>query len=340
MSRPGSAFSAAEVNKKDLEASLSRGFSIALAPQIIHTKSKLLDQLVSSKAFRQIDFLAVGSFNIFQSASGSESKPTLRRIPSTREDVFSDTSIPARAKRSLMKFLKFVLEYDSEPQKEVWKPHAEKPLLEFLSFQFKLDQDVRVDVITLTLSLDGNITVADGLAAINRHMTSMGLFGAGFAAVYPSWGGLAEVAQVSCRAGAVGDAVYVLGQGVQDVKRREDPETPLAVSLPNEIVVDAKTLVQDAVSKESHGASLTRLTAAISSGLPSVFQAINEDAPTPAVAVVAFSPKQVSIGDGELSQYPIYAILHSSDTNECPPGHSEYPLSHSEARLSLHDDPS
>ena len=331
-----SIFAAAEVTKPatagDRGLSFPRAYSLALAPQIIHTKSELLSQLVSSKAFRQVEFLAVGSFYIFQpSSSESSTQPSLSRIPSTREDVFASTAIPTRAKRSLMKFLKFVLEYDAEPQTEAWKARAGEPLVEFLASEFKLDERLRADVMTLTLSLDGAISVGAGLAAIHRHMTSMGLFGAGFAAVYPKWGGLSEVAQVGCRAGAVGGAVYMLGTGVTDVQKTEeegsrDPKLPLGISLSNGISIRAKTLVQPAQLQTGGGdaVSLSRLTAIVSSDMSSVFEAMMDGAPTPAVAVVAFPPGCISADGLEPSKFPIYAMLHSSDTGECPAGQCEY----------------
>lgn len=311
----------------DTRLSSSRAYSIALAPQLIHAKSDLLAQLVSSKAFRQVEFLAVGSFYIFQPVSDPDTQtPSLNRIPSTREDVFTNTAIPARAKRSLMKFLKFVLEYDEEPHRQTWIPHAEEPLSGFLASEFRLDERLQADVITLTLSLDGAITVAAGLAAINRHMTSMGLFGAGFAAVYPKWGGLSEVAQVGCRAGAVGGAVYMLGTDIRDVQQTGAGETdpPLSISLSSDVTLKAKTLVQSpADDKSSPDMQLSRLTAVVSSDLASVFEAVVEGAPTPAVAVVAFPAGSVSADDGATSEYPIYAMVHSSDTGECPVGQCE-----------------
>jgi len=46
----------------------------------------------------------------------------------------------------------------------------------------------------------------------------MGMFGPGFGSVIPKWGGLSEVAQVACRAGAVGGAVYVLGKDIKAIE--------------------------------------------------------------------------------------------------------------------------
>lgn len=322
------AFAAAEVIRAGEGLSFSRAYSIALAPQLIHTKSDLLSQLVSSKAFRQVEFLAVGSFYIFQPSEPAGSRPSLNRIPSTREDVFSNTVIPARSKRSLMKFLKFVLAYDVEPNTDLWSPRRDEPLVDFLASEFKLDERLRAYVITLTLSLDGAISVGAGLAAINRHMASMGLFGPGFAAVYPKWGGLSEIAQVGCRAGAVGGAVYMLGTGITDVQvaeeSTEDLELPLAISLSNDVSVKAKTLVQDSSNPTVGVTSLSRLTAVVNSGLSPTFEATVEGTPTPAISVVAFPTGYVTTDDGEVSEFPIYAMLHSSDTGECPKGQCKF----------------
>jgi RAB protein geranylgeranyltransferase component A len=198
---------------KGSQLASSRAYAIALAPQIVHGRSELVSQLVSSRAFRQLEFLAVGSFYIFDQSSS-----TLTRVPSTREDVFATTAIAARSKRALMKFLKFVLEHESEPNFSAWQPYADQELSAFLADPatgFRLDKDLQAYVIAMTLSTDGRISVIDGLRTLHRHLTSMGTFGPGFAAVYPKWGGISEISQVACRAGAVGGAVYMLGMGTR-----------------------------------------------------------------------------------------------------------------------------
>ncbi|KAG5980094.1 hypothetical protein E4U55_004389 [Claviceps digitariae] len=313
-------FAAAQVSKDGDGLAASRSYSIALAPQLIHTRSELLNQLVASKAFRQIEFQAVGSFFIFQPGSES-SGPMLSRIPSTREDVFSNKAIPSRAKRSLMKFLKFVLEYDVEPQTDLWKSRESEPLAAFLESEFKLDSDTQSYVSTLTLSLREETSVGDGLASIHRHLKSMGVFGAGFAAVYPKWGGLSEVAQVGCRAGAVGGAIYMLGVGVSEAKPIfQDGQGLVGVSLTNDVTVESKTLIRgDGQTSDNH-LRLSRLSAIVNAPLPAMFEAVVEGAPIPCVAVVAFPAGSVSDEDGTPSQYPIYALVHSSDTGECPIG--------------------
>ncbi|KAI4593647.1 Rab proteins geranylgeranyltransferase component A [Pestalotiopsis sp. 9143b] len=299
------------------ELGYPRAYSLALAPQIIHTRSKLLSQLVSSRAYRQVEFLSVGSFSIYEPAAG-DAPARLSRIPSNREDVFSSSSIPAKSKRALMKFMKFVIDYNSEEQRESWQSHADSTLSDFLATQFKLDDNLRNSILALTLTIDGNITVRDGLAALSRHLTSIGLFGPGFCAVYPKWGGLSEVAQVACRAGAVGGGIYMLDTGM---KIKPDGEQDLvSLDLTNDITVQARTLFS-ARDAAADGEAISRLVAVVKSPLRSLFEAVVEGAPTPAVTVVAFPPGSIPGTDAAVD-YPVYAFVHSSDTGECPNGQS------------------
>ncbi|CCF42190.1 rab protein geranylgeranyltransferase component A [Colletotrichum higginsianum] len=326
---PGRVFSSATVTKPEIAAgsgpslSFPRAYSLALAPQIIHTRSELVKQLVSSRAFRQIEFLAVGSFFIYTPApSGSaDEKPSIVPIPSNREAVFSTTAIPAKAKRSLMKFLKFVLDYNAEEQRAMWAPHADKPLSEFLASDFKLDPALQTYIVTLTLSLDGKIGTKDGLAAIHRHLSSMGAFGPGFAAVYPKWGGLSEIAQVGCRACAVGGAVYMLGTGVKATRLLDVQEdgARFELDLTSDITVKSRTLIRGAEHVTSSSQRVSRLTAVVNSPLSSLFQAVVEGSPTPAVAVIAFPAASIT---DVASPNPIYVFAHSSETGECPSGQS------------------
>ena len=319
-------FRSALITKPDGSTGLGfpRAYSLALSPQLIHARSALLEQLVSSRAYRQVEFLAVGSFFIFNPAQDPSQKPTLARIPSTREDVFLTTAIPTKAKRGLMKFLKFVLDYESSPQTDLWQPDAEAPLTEFLSRQFKMDTELQTYIITLSLSLDGKITTKDGLAVIRRHLSSMGMYGPGFAAIYPKWGGLSEIAQISCRAGAVGGAVYMLGTGIKAMKEGEDP---IEVELTSGDVIKTRSLVRS--GNDATGQIETaRLVAVVGSPIKSLFEATAEGAPTPAVAVVAFPAGSLSTPGGKASEYPAYVSVHSSDTGECPNGQSKFALFH------------
>jgi Rab proteins geranylgeranyltransferase component A len=310
--------------------SFSRAYTLALSPQIIYSRSKLLTQLVTSKVYRQLEFQAVGNWWIYYAATGtstagSEPARGLKRIPNGREDIFSDESIDVRAKRNLMKFLKFVVDYENHT--EVWQSHAEEPLTTFLSTVFNLPTSLRTTIVALTLSLKlpSQTTVRYSLPRIARHMTSMGVFGPGFAAVIPKWGGSSEIAQVACRAGAVGGGVYILGTGIKESSSAGASRAE--VTLSNNEVIKTKALIKsqdsDSEFKGLRLNNVSKMIAAVSSDLSSLFTSTVEGGPIAAVSVIAFPSNSIKVDDN-LESGPVYIMAHSSDTGECPVGQCEY----------------
>jgi RAB protein geranylgeranyltransferase component A len=314
----------------------SRTYSLSLAPQLVYTKSRLLKHLVSSKVYRQLEFLAMGSWWVY-SPPATDSDPlstrgTMTRVPANREDVaFSDTSIDIRAKRSVMKILRFVAEYENQP--EVWESHRSKPLVDFLVQEFKLPAKLTGIFLALTLAQEtpDKVTTEFALPRIARHLRSTGKLGPGFSAVIPKWGGLAEIVQVGCRAAAVGGAIYVLGNGIVDVHASPDstdsPEdsSPLDVRLSSGETVKAKNIVGSIDDlPDTNTSSLERSTchtvSVVSSPLRSLFPTTQEGSPLPAGATVVVPSGSLQNDD---SLPPVWLIVHSAETGECPPGKSK-----------------
>ncbi|KAG4442077.1 hypothetical protein IFR05_002471 [Cadophora sp. M221] len=307
---------AAEPSNEASKLSFSRAYTLTLSPQIIYTKSKLLAQLVSSKVYRQLEFQAVGNWWILDGESG----PTLKRLPNGREDIFQDKSIDNRAKRSLMKFLKFVVDYENQP--ETWQPHGDSGLAGFLSSQFQLPPSLQTVIAALTLSLDSSdvTPVKWALSRISRHLSSLGVFGPGFGAVVPKWGGGAEISQVACRAGAVGGGVYVLGTGVKtSAADVEDAEHRTQVHLSNGEVVTTQHLIETSVASLPDAKLVSKAIAVVSSPLSSLFKSSVEGSPLAAVSVIVIPPNTITIESAPQSN-PIYIMVHSSETGECPSG--------------------
>ncbi|TVY20836.1 Rab proteins geranylgeranyltransferase component A [Lachnellula arida] len=299
--------------------SFSRAYTLMPSPQIIYTKSKLLALLVSSKVYRQLEFQAVGNWWLYNEAD----EEPLKRMPNGREDIFQDKSIDNRAKRSLMKFLKFVVDYEN--QTEVWEAHGDSSLEDFLSSQFQLPPRLQTVIAALTLSFDSpdKITVRWALPRIARHLTSMGIFGPGFGAVVPKWGGGAEIAQVACRAGAVGGGVYVLGTAVENSQAIESSEETLeqkfSLSLSNGETVRTWHYVNDKDTAAANGIVVSKIIAVVSSPLLPIFASSTEGSPLAAVSVVVFPPNSFS-QEGVSATHPVYIMVHSSETGECPVG--------------------
>lgn len=329
--------------------SFSRAYTLSLSPQLIYTRSALLPKLVSSKLYRQLEFQAVGSWWIYtplDTATTSLDERTeqsprpgqgnLKRVPNGREDVFADKTIDLRAKRSLMKFLRFV--GDFERQNDVWEQWAEKPFPDFLRAQFDLPRELHAPVLALTLSpwVPSRTLTSFALPRIKRHLSSIGVFGPGFAAVIPKWGGGAEIAQVACRACAVGGGVYVLGRGVESVGSLKDSPSDqsdghLSISLQGGEGVDASWVIgsQDDLPQSNSSQTYdtaTRSISVVSSPLEPLFPVTAEGAPSPGGAVVVFPTGSLSHQvntDAEIA--PVYIVIHSSETGECPDSQSKHP---------------
>lgn len=321
------------------QLSFSRAYTLTLSPQIIYTKSKLLALLVSSKVYRQLEFQAVGNWWLYNEAD----EEPLKRMPNGREDIFQDKSIDNRAKRSLMKFLKFVVDYEN--QTEVWEAHGDSSLQEFLSSQFQLPPRLQTVIAALTLSFDSpdKIAVRWALPRIARHLTSMGIFGPGFGAVLPKWGGGAEIAQVACRAGAVGGGVYVLGTAVENSHAIEPTEEEIleekfSLSLSNGETVRTRHYVSAEDTTAADGIVVSKIIAVVSSPLPSIFASSTEGSPLAAVSVVVFPPNSFS-QEGVSPTHPVYIMVHSSETGECPVGQCQYSSLFRFFSFALHDDP-
>ncbi|KAF2036287.1 rab geranylgeranyl transferase escort protein-like protein [Setomelanomma holmii] len=322
---------AAEADSSTPALSFSRAYSLALSPQLIYTRSTLLQYLVSSRVYRQLDFLAVGSWWVYSSDVGIESSAAserrvthgkLLKVPSGREDVFQDHKLDFKAKRALIKFLRFIGEY--EEQIEVWEEHRQQPFTMFLSAQFKVPTALQGPLMALALSSSpANLTTTEyALPRIARHLRSIGVFGPGFGAVIPKWGGLAEISQVSCRACAVGGGVYVLGKGLAPSNGvAETVLDGIKLRLKDGESVTAKWVVGGSSSTASAD-SCCRSINVLSSPLPSLFPPIAEEAPAPASAVVVFPTGSLSLDTQGEELPPVHIFVHSSDTGECPTGQS------------------
>lgn len=242
-------------------------------------------------------------------------------MPNGREDVFQDHQLDFKAKRALMKFLRFIGEY--EEQTEVWEDHRQQPFSAFLAEHFKIPESLQGPLMALALSTahPSRTTTEYALPRIARHLRSIGVFGAGFGAIIPKWGGLSEISQVSCRACAVGGGVYVLGKGLASPtdSAPESTEKGTKLRLKDGEDVTAKWVVGGS-STTAPEDSFCRSVSIVSSSLSHLFPPIAEEAPAPASAVVVFPSGSLSLDSETEELPPVHVFVHSSDTGECPTG--------------------
>jgi len=305
----------------------------------------------------------VGSFWVYKPSPSKGDKTavsagSLIKVPSSREDVFLNKSLDLSARRKLTKFLHFIVDYEN--QQEQWEPYRLRPFSNFLVEQFKIPGHLHGPILALTLSPNDSVhmNTSDALQHISRHPRSIGLFGRGFAAVIPKWGGLSEIAQVGCRAGAVGGGVYVLGKGLKEVsptpqgghestKAGHSDQVFMSALLLDDETVSTNWIVgcEDDLgtaavnvsvesSDNAEEASATRSICVVSSPLTQLFPVLAEGASEPAGAVVAFPSDSLSPPNQETDKelLPVHIMVHSSDTGECPAGqcklHLYQPIPH------------
>lgn len=290
--------------------------------------------LVTSGTYRQLEFLALGTWWVYTSGSseGADVEASLVRIPSSREEIFADEGIGRRAKVSLMKFMRFLSE-TGDPTEEgfdgtTWEAVKDQSLEELLKKDYKLPESLQHSIAALAqhTGTSGTLTVANALPSIRRHLFSIGVFGPGFGYLIPKWGGLSEIAQVGCRAGAVGGSVYVLGKGIKSIEQAadttDDRRSTSKVELGGGdaitvgwIAGQVDDLNQPLSLQQSDACETARVTSIVSSPLSSLLPSLGDGAPPQAGAVVTFPANSIPGATA-----PIYLIVHSSDTGECPKG--------------------
>ena len=311
---------------------------------------------MSSKVYRQLEFLAVGNWWIYsnhevaeegQTGSTAPSRGSLQRIPGGREDVFADKGIDLRSTRSLMKFLK--LAADPEAHESVSETWGSKPFPDFLESHLSIPPRLQPPLLALTLSPNppAETLTSYSLPRIHRHLTSIGMFGPGFGSVIPKWGGLAEIAQVACRAGAVGGGVYVLKRGFarhgdadQETSSRDTSLSTVRLQDGEDVkshwivgsLWDLPSRTDPLRDDQIRPRYVTRSITILSGSLSQLFPLPAEGAPPPAGAVVFFpsgtleldsEDRMPPMAKSELP--PVYLMVHSSDTGECPAGQCECP---------------
>ncbi|KAE8340140.1 hypothetical protein BDV24DRAFT_134292 [Aspergillus arachidicola] len=304
----------------------TRSYTVTLSPHLIYSKSRLLPTLVASKVYRQLEFQAVGSWWIHK-PSGVDGTSVLYRVPGSREDVFADDIISVKSKRTLMRFLRHIGKPPPDNDSEAEEENLAMSLPEYLASKFQVPAELHEPLLSLSLSQasPGQTSAEYAVPRIKRHLASIGVFGPGFGSLLAKWGGGSEISQVGCRALAVGGGVYVLNAGVESIYNLHQSENGddmrVQLHLSNDETIKTKFLVGsnwDLPGQERPTCDkVARSITVVSSALESLFPVTAEGGPIPAGAVVVFPGSSFDQSD---DLPPVYLLVHSSETGECPPG--------------------
>ncbi|RAL10988.1 putative Rab geranylgeranyl transferase escort protein [Aspergillus homomorphus CBS 101889] len=315
------------------QLSASRAYTLSLSPQLIYARSQLIPTLVSSKVHRQLEFQAVGSWWIHRPGDSGDKR--LYRVPGSREDIFADDMLSVKSKRTLMRFIRHIgqtQQSSDEAEGEgssLEEEVGDVSLTEYLTSKFKVPDELHTPLLSLCLSQASpqQTSAQYAVSRIKRHLTSLGVYGSGFGSLTVKWGGGSEISQVGCRALAVGGGVYVLNTGIKSLSHLAEDSNGegarIQLSLSNEEVIKTKFVVGSNWDLPTSARSscdcdrVARSISVVSSSLGSLFPTTAEGGPVPVGAVVAFPG--AALGQADDSP-PVYILVHSSETGECPTG--------------------
>ncbi|KAK9321965.1 GDP dissociation inhibitor-domain-containing protein [Lipomyces orientalis] len=279
-----------------------RKYAIDLSPHILFTRSDLLNLLIKSRVSRYLEFKPLGSFHTFEQDS-------FEKVPGTKEDIFTSQTLTLLTKRSLMRFMKFVIDW--EQNTAVWQEYKDEPISKFLEEKFGLDGPQIVELVhSIGLLPTPNAPTELALGRITRYLTSMHVYG-NFPAMYSMYGTGGELAQGFCRSAAVAGAVYRLG-----TKLKSFDETTGEAELDSGEKIKVAEKVISSEGTVPGDEEITRMVAVVEKDCKEWF-AEGESA-----AVVVFP---VDTLDG--NRFAVQVLVMGSGSGQCPPGQAIWYLS-------------
>lgn len=295
----------------------SKDYGVDLSPRIMFAQLDLLALLVKSRVYKYLEFQSLSNFHVFEN-DNFKSKIS----NTTKEDIFTDQLMSLQTKRSLMKFLKFVLQDNNDPaKKQLLIDNSQTPIEDFLasSFNLKLPQ-VDELIYSIGLANQEKMRTPAAIARIKRFLVSFDVYG-NFPVMVLKYGGPGEISQGFCRSAAVAGTTYKLDTKLVDY----DPQTKIAkftdgssVKINEKIVVAPTQIPKFLASSysdlelklEPH--TVTRLITIVRRDCKE-WMGENESS-----AIVVFPPESLPTHN----QNSVQIIIQNGGSGVCPPGES------------------
>lgn len=111
----------------------SRSYNLDTTPKLLGTREDLVETLIRSGVGRYLEFKNVDDIFIFDRSSKA-----LEKVPSSKEDIFTNKSVSLIEKRKLMKFLTFAMELNEEESNPLLQDIEDMTYCQFLEEKFKI----------------------------------------------------------------------------------------------------------------------------------------------------------------------------------------------------------
>eukprot|EP01038_Epipyxis_sp_PR26KG_P014721 gene14721-19787_t len=231
-----------------------RDFSIGIGNKLLFSSGELIDCLIASGVSKYLEFKSLEEEAIVLSSNSVTSNDhdlKVWKIPCSKTDIFNATQLSMLEKRSLMKFLQFVLDWGKANSgtevltlnevelgqgRSLQRPQNKsnvidasdvnsfelKPFTDFLNhmkLSYKLQQVIKYSLCLQTVIGQEQCT-KDALSSLYNHINSFGHYGT-TAFLIPIYGS-GEIAQAFCRMSAVWGSVFILGRSLSSYSTTTD----------------------------------------------------------------------------------------------------------------------
>lgn len=183
-------------------------FGLDLIPSYILCNSKMIDYISNFNIYRYIEVTKLQDFYTYNH------KQSFDKLKTTKEDIFTDTSMSPITKRTIMKCIKFLIRDDTvndpdmvntKESDEIWEKYKEKPLIELFQTKFKKLPENLLNEFVYTICNSFDITklsTSDASAKVTKFFKSYNIHGK-FPALLTKYSGLVEIIQGIYRSAAL-----------------------------------------------------------------------------------------------------------------------------------------
>lgn len=295
----------------------SKDYGIDLTPRIVFSQLDLLALLIKSRVYKYLEFQSLLNFHVFENDNFKSNISN-----TTKEHIFTDQLLSLTTKRLLMKFLKFVLQDNNDPEKKkILLDNSHVKIEDFLANSFGLKLPQLDELIYLIgLANRSGTRTPEAVARIKRFLVSFDVYG-NFPVMVSKYGGPGEISQGFCRSAAVAGTTYKLDTTLVDF----DPQLKIAkfsdgslvkiqekvVAAPTQVPKFLATSYKEA-SEKLQPFTVTRLTTIVRKDCKE-WMSENESS-----AVVVFPPESLPTNN----VHTVQVVIQNGGSGVCPQGQS------------------
>lgn len=188
-------------------------FGIDLIPSYMLCESKMIKYIMNFNIYRYLEVVKLDTFFTFDNV-----KAEFYKLKTSKQEIFTDSSMSPITKRTIMKCIKFLVEDVSE-ENLIWNEYKNKPVMCLFKDKFKKLPLTLINefVYTICNSFDaGELSTKQSSDKITKFFQSYQVYG-NFPALLTKYGGLGEIIQGIYRSSALINNIIRLGTKITKI---------------------------------------------------------------------------------------------------------------------------